>query len=107
MKGVNTDALAVEVIFVDFSHLVFIADLSGLRVLARPVETLLQTTDLLGLQENLPLEILTQLVTEDVVEVLGHDSLLLHTAVVLHGQDDWILRYLGGGAEEDGGRFVI
>lgn len=54
-----TDALAVEVIFVDFSHLVFIADLSGLRVLARPVETLLQTTDLLGLQENLPLEILT------------------------------------------------
>lgn len=50
---------------------------------------------------------LQQLVTEDVVEVLGHDSLLLNTAVVLHGQDDWVLRHLGGGAEEDGGRSVI
>lgn len=41
-----------------------------------------------------------QLVTKDVVEVLGHDSLLLNTAVVLDGQDDWIFRYLDGGEEE-------
>lgn len=32
--------------------------------------------------------------------MLGHDSLLLNTAVVLDGQDDWIFRYLDGGEEE-------
>ena len=31
-----------------------------------------------------------QLVAQNVVEVLGHDSLLLNTAVVLNGQDDWV-----------------
>lgn len=41
-----------------------------------------------------------QLVTENVVEVLGHDSLLLNTAVVLNGEDDWIVRYLDEGQEE-------
>lgn len=39
-----------------------------------------------------------QLVAKDVVEVLGHDSLLLNTAVVLDGQDDWIFRYLDRGS---------
>lgn len=53
-----TDALTVEIIFVDFSHLVFITDLSALRVLHRPIEILLQTTNFLCLQENLTLQIL-------------------------------------------------
>lgn len=51
-----------------------------------------------------------QLVTKDVIEVLGHDSLLLNTAVVFNGQDDWIFRYLfeGRGREADGvSDFVI
>lgn len=50
-----------------------------------------------------------QLVTKDVVEVSGHHFLLLNTAVVLDGQDDWILRYLDGREEEAEGvsEFVI
>lgn len=31
-----------------------------------------------------------QLAVQNVVQVLGHDSLLVNTAVVLDGQDDWI-----------------
>lgn len=37
-----------------------------------------------------------QLLPQDVVEVLGHDSLLVDAAVVLDGQDDGIFRYLDG-----------
>lgn len=51
---------------------------------------------------------LQQLVTEDAVKVLGHDSLLLNTTVVLDGQDDWIFRYLDREEEEEGvSEFVI
>lgn len=44
--------------------------------------------------------------------MLGHDSLLLNTAVVLNGQNDWIFRYLdgvegGGGGMEGVSEFVI
>lgn len=45
-----------------------------------------------------------QLISKDVVEVLGHDSLLLNTAVVLDGQNDWVFWDLNGEEEEEGGR---
>lgn len=44
--------------------------------------------------------LLEQLLPQDVAEVLGHDSLLLHAAVVLDGQDDWIFRYLLEGSSK-------
>lgn len=47
-----------------------------------------------------------QLVAKNVVEVLGHDSLLLNAAVVLHRQDDWIFWHLDGEEEGWGGKRV-
>lgn len=55
---------------------------------------------------------LEQLVFQDLIEVLGHDSLLFNTAVVLNGQDDRVLRclaaqHIGQGRESEAERVYV
>lgn len=59
-----TDTLTVKVIFINFGHFVFIADLSSQRVFYHAIETFLQTANFLRLQQNLPLKILTGRINE-------------------------------------------
>lgn len=59
--GRASEAVAVEAVLIDVSRLVLVAHLScqGVLRLQRPVPTLLQTSDLLPLEKNLPLQLLS------------------------------------------------
>lgn len=58
--GRASEAVAVEAVLIDVSRLVLVAHLScqGVVWLHQPVQTLLQISDLLPLEKNLPLQLL-------------------------------------------------
>ena len=58
--GLSAERLAVGVLVVDLGCLVLVADLAGEGVLSETSDPLLQTPDLLGLQQNLPLQLLVK-----------------------------------------------